>query len=515
MPIQEIRRNEMLDRGEPLYLGCSMEKWLEVFLATESIDEDDRVWWGIAHFGEPFMRRATELINTLSGQQQSELIRCMANAGRQSVPYLARLMEHSSADVRAAACTALVEALNTGFDEPAYTAPIVQMLTDFFHGPRLSQEQCAEFFERLDVELAAAEYDNFAPAEIYAALTANLDNNNDRVRIAAIEALERLGFSDELCPSIFRVLLYVLEHEKNDQVREIAAHLLAGDAIAEHLERLNKPDLLLLLKVLDDITPTVRGEVASLFEKLYRKGSVDLDAFMQPTGEVKLRLGPRATCELFAMVPELVPALLLKLHDSRADVRACAAIALGRASKNLGWTSGRRNDAVPALAQLLDDPDSAVRVAAVQALVLLKKPSSTDVDVALSKVARDSDPAVCREASLAIQCLAGEIPISDEDDTDGPSPCQPITMPECVHGVEARCRELATAPSDCVMAALHDRDIAIRIAAIEALEKTDGTNLDAIHCLFQSLQDPCPHVRWIAQRALRWASIRRTEAWHR
>jgi len=506
---------------EPLYLGCSLKTWLEMFAAAETIDEEDRTWLGMVNFGEPFLRHAVALLDSIDSRRQSLLLRCMANVGRQSVPYLTHVMSHSAIHVRTAACKALAEALNTDMEEPAYTASIIKMLRDFFDGPKLLPAQRQTFFDRLDEELAAIQSDKAVSAEVYAALTANLDGDDDGLRIAAIETLEQIGFSADLIPSMFRILLYVLKHDGNDHVREIAARLLASEAIAEHPAFLQEHDLTCLLTILDDVNPVVRGEVASLLERLYKNGIINLDAFMQPVGEVKLRLGPRATCELFAMIPELVPALFLKLHDSHAETRIYAAIALGRASKHLGWTKGRRKEAVSALAQLLDDSDSAVRMVAIQALTHLKSPTSLDVDAALAKATEDSVPTVRREASNAIRCLSGDMSVRDaEGDEDDEEDSEDIffhksmPLPECVYAAETRCHELATAPACQLETALHDRDIAIRIAAVEALRETDGTDHKAIDNLFHAIQDPCFCVRHAAQRTLRWASIRLAQTWH-
>ena len=114
--------------SDPLYLGHSLEQWLTDFVAAEEVDDADLVCQALPCFGEAFIRRAVELIDTVGEAKHALLVSCIANAGRSSVPSLVRLLAHSSAKVRAAACTGLAEALDA---EPDNSPAIVQMMRDF------------------------------------------------------------------------------------------------------------------------------------------------------------------------------------------------------------------------------------------------------------------------------------------------------------------------------------------------------------------------------------------------
>ena len=246
-------------------------------------------------------------------------------------------------------------------------------------------------------------------------------------------------------------------------------------------------------------------------QRLWTKGVVDVAAILQADGQAEVSLGPLATCELFSMVPELVPGLMARLCDCRADVRACAAEALARASKHLGWTKGRRDAAVIALAELLSDEVSEVRVAAVRALTLLKKPSSADVNEILAKAAHHHDPVVRGEAISALRSFTGELPDMDQLEPDEPNtPRRTPAVPASVRRAQARCHQLAAAPLERVVAALQDRDIAVRLAAVKVLREFDRVGQDISGYLFDALRDPCHEVHWGVHAALRGCLVQRS-----
>ena len=280
------------------------------------------------------------------------------------------------------------------------------------------------------------------------------------------------------------------------------------------LETLTPSTLVCLLQVLDDASPMIRQAAVAVMQKLRTKGAVDVAAILQSDGQSEVALGPLATCELFSMVPELVPGLMARLCDSRADVRACAAEALARASKHLGWTKGRRDAAVPALAELLNDGMSEVRVAAVRALALLKKPSSADVNEILAKAAHHHDPAVRGEAISALRSFAGELPDMDQLAPDEPeTPRRTPAVPASVRRAQARCHQLAAAPLERVAAALQDRDIAVRLAAVKVLREFDRIGQEISGYLFDALSDPCHEVRRDVHTALRGCLVQRSTVW--
>jgi HEAT repeat protein len=157
-----------------------------------------------------------------------------------------------------------------------------------------------------------------------------------------------------------------------------------------------------------------------------------------------------------------------------------------------------------------------VRVAAVRALALLKKPSSADVDEILAKAAHHRDAAVRREAASARRSLAGEAAEMDWHQPDEPelSGKRPA-VPASVRKVQTECRKSAKAPIERLKAAIRDRDIAVRIAAVEVLKEIDNIGQDVSRYLFDALQDPCCQVRWTAHSALHKLLVNRSAAWSR
>ena len=216
--------------SDPLYLGHSLEQWLTDFAAAEEVDDADLVCQALPCFGEAFIRRAVELIDTVGGAKHALLVSCIVNAGRSSVPSLVRLLEHSSAKVRAATCMGLTEALEA---EPANSSAIVQMMRDFLHGPRLSRDELVEFVAKLDTAYAGEEIEDPVNLDVLVALMGRLEDADDTVRLTAIEALHRLKLPPKTCPGVLTTLLYVLEHDASPEVRKVATWMLGSSEITE------------------------------------------------------------------------------------------------------------------------------------------------------------------------------------------------------------------------------------------------------------------------------------------
>ena len=367
---------------------------------------------------------------------------------------------------------------------------------------------------QLDAACAGKEIEGPVNLDVLVALMGRLEDADDTVRVAAIEALHRLKLPPKTCPGVLTTLLYVLEHDASPEMRKVAAWMLGSSEITDHLEILTPSTLACLLQALDDASPTIRQAVVTVMQRLRTKGVVDAAAILQSDGQSEVQLGPLATCELFSMVPELIPGLMARLCDSRADVRACAAEALARASKHLGWTKGRRDAVVPALAGLLSDDVSEVRVAAVRALALLKKPSLTDVDEILAKATHHHDPAVRGQAISALRSFAGELPDMYQLEPNEPeTPRRTASVPASVRRAQVRCHQLAAAPLERVAAALQDRDIAVRFAAVKVLRELDRVGQDVIGYLLDALSDPCDEVRRGVHAALRGCLVQRSTVW--
>ena len=220
--------------------------------------------------------------------------------------------------------------------------------------------------------------------DVLAAVALKVEDDDLTVRIAATETLVLLGGRKGIPPDIRDLLLHVLGNDPNADVRKVALRRLAHGESMDYVQCLTQPDIASLLRFLDDADPSVRQDAAAIVGHLRAGGFLDVASILQGDGNPDLQLGPLATCELWAMAPAFVPQLMAKLQDSRAEVRVCAADALARVNKRFGWTIGRRDEAVPALAELLHDKVREVRVAAVRALDMLRKASWPDVDLILA-----------------------------------------------------------------------------------------------------------------------------------
>jgi len=192
----------------------------------------------------------------------------------------------------------------------------------------------------------------------------------------------------------------------------------------------------------------------------------------------------------------------------------------------------------------LDDEHPAVRFAAIETLGsgIYPKKIASAVVVALSYAMNDSHPDVRQYAAQMLAAgqiaehvtrqtqreamrmitpmddaarreweeelhakLTQAIKIHDADPNGFEELCPFATgspLPETVAKARDAMRHLADAPPDCVAAALRDRDIAIRIAAINVLARIDAGDFYVAPCFFEMLSDVCSHVRRNAKVAL-------------
>ena len=130
-------------------------------------------------------------------------------------------------------------------------------------------------------------------------------------------------------------------HDPDEEVRlRVALALQYDRPIAE--TTLDNQALTALLSALDDSSADVRKVIHGVLYQCQVSGTVRIAALLEPGSAAAVELGPRATCELMALVPELVPTLLGVLRDHRPEIRACAAGVVASANKYLGWIKGRR-----------------------------------------------------------------------------------------------------------------------------------------------------------------------------
>ena len=107
--------------AEGLIAGC---------LESQSPDDTNLMCEALSCFGLAFIEEAVRTLGNLEDRKQARLILCIAKAGRQSIPYLVQLLEHPSANVRAAACVGIAG----GFDsEPDWPPETAQRVVEILH----------------------------------------------------------------------------------------------------------------------------------------------------------------------------------------------------------------------------------------------------------------------------------------------------------------------------------------------------------------------------------------------
>ena len=152
---------------------------------------------------------------------------------------------------------------------------------------------------------------------------------------------------------------------------------------------------------------------------------------------------------------------------------------------------------VVGLVERLEDDYQAVQLVAIEALrLLLKDPyiieelRRLDVVAALLGKLKDHHQAVRLMAMKALTWSGCQEAHLTKQDT-----------------------KLAAASIEEIVAALHDRDIAVRLAAINALVEIGSTDVDAVGHVLEMFEDTGQPVRIWAQRALNLMVRNKSEAW--
>ncbi|MEI8375004.1 MAG: hypothetical protein WCJ35_19440 [Planctomycetota bacterium] len=252
----------------PIYLRRTMEEWLAAFYSDEYVegmellcealprhpvkvskkfreqqspDATNLMCKALSCFGVAFIEEAVRTLDNLEDRKQARLILCIADAGCQSIPYLVRLLGHSSANVRAAACLGLAEIFDL---EPDWPADIEQRVAVIFDRVAQSEAAWGETFEQFDAAFASN-----SRAEVRARAAAPLARVNKRFDWDQ----ER---RDEVVPTLAELL-----HDKVREVRIAAAHAL------NLIGKASRPDV-------DLILAAELGDMDS--------GEMDCDKFFEP-----------------------------------------------------------------------------------------------------------------------------------------------------------------------------------------------------------------------------------------
>jgi hypothetical protein len=138
-----VPATQAADANEPLYLGRSLDDWLNSYLSAEIAEDISPLRWLLVHcrsltdarmefqdphvaqnideichalpfFGTAFIRKSIDALPSVTDERkQARLVYCIARVGRDSVPFLLQLLKHPSSMVRAAACIGLAEVFDS------------------------------------------------------------------------------------------------------------------------------------------------------------------------------------------------------------------------------------------------------------------------------------------------------------------------------------------------------------------------------------------------------------------
>jgi hypothetical protein len=120
-------------------------------------------------FGASFVQKALQTLPEVNERRQARLVFSIAKTGLSSLPWLLQLLEHPSANVRAAAIVGLAEAIHPG---EGYQSPLVlQLHLDFVRGPQVSQEEANAFLDKMEAVYDSSEADVPVHRDVLVALT--------------------------------------------------------------------------------------------------------------------------------------------------------------------------------------------------------------------------------------------------------------------------------------------------------------------------------------------------------
>jgi HEAT repeat protein len=272
-----------------------------------------------------------------------------------------------------------------------------------------------------------------------------------------------------------------------------------------------------LLLALNDVDESVRGAAAAVLYKLKSNGKVNFDAIIA-AGQIEgVKLSLLANCELLAMSSETIPILLAKLAEISPEVRVCAVKLLAKANKRLGWTKGHRKEAVYTLTKLVNDPDRSVRIEAIKTLASFRSRISNDVIPVLVAALSHNDGYVCLAAADALwsldnasvevkECIKKLTSSADlvlrEKAREFASCIMPddacddeLTEQNQFHSenpnnpMEELAAKLQDETLENLTAALKDSDIAMKLAALDAIDNMRSTNPTIAWHLVDLLRD--------------------------
>jgi HEAT repeat protein len=280
-----------------------------------------------------------------------------------------------------------------------------------------------------------------------------------------------------------------------------------------------------LIKRLEDAYETVRLAAVAALKLLFNLCQVELSASGKLFAALKagledecqaVRLSAMAALDFLELGKSPVGEQKPRLYDLLADP----------STEEMAVRELAYNPVVEHLQRLLNDPSTDVRERVGRILTLC----GTGQDVTnlgrrdilnLVGALQDADPvgghdSVSRqEAIWALQWLADQWEDAKPNQLDENELESQQLHPPVLKSLSMHRHQLIQASLERLVAALHDPDIAIRSAAVDALAENRNASPKAVEYVDKMLQDPCKQVRWRAERALNILVRDRSEAWER
>ena len=365
--------------GTTLYLDHSLEQWISQLTTTQSGHWQG--WQGVyavGCFGNAAIKPLLTATHHAEKKHLPKLFTALSEIGAAAMPALLQLFKHRSAEVRAAACLTL-RAME--YDRPvsaqeseayAHVLSIIQdaSLAELKSAFCLLGEACGDHNRH--------KYDD----AVFVALIRLVEDRDPGVRSAAIGALGCAGGTEAQQSIANTAIIYALS-DQCDGVRKEAAQTLLLAQEFQGLGCLSEHQRQRLTKALEDPCPEVRRDItqvlnapsqlASGYKPVVQRNPIcGVQSTAADSEDPEIESGQQEADEedsgetTPAFIPEgplpalpPVHTLLQQLTDTRAKVRAAAAMAIG---ERLDLTeAGLRG-----LCQLLEDDDMGVRLAAAK-----------------------------------------------------------------------------------------------------------------------------------------------------
>lgn len=461
------------DKQEPLYLGRSADEWLADFISNAYVEEmddlcktlvtrsafpvaydygkvfsleDDENFNLVCHAlsccDEGFLQKAMASLPELDKQKQARLVFCVGRMGKEAVNHLMQLLKNPSVTLRAAACLGIKEAFFPGLPEGIEESPAsVQLMVDYLQGPDLSPEELDAFFERLDTAQASPERLHVVNAEIVAALVERLKDDYRAVRLAAIDTLGVLLRACSIEANAKQMMRNGLLQRLEDE------HQAVRLAAMESLELLGVPE----------------SRLAKEDAELYRLLSQWEDCAAHDKAVMELVCNT-AWEHLRKLSKDPCPTVRERIAETLASCKT------GEGVRSLRQLEIRNLVYFLSNAQPITGPSAAVR----------------------------------EETIFALQGLADEWEYPEENKNEKQNrQCCEKNPAFSLSRMQAEIRRLVEVPFEEVIAALRGPDVALRIAAVEALLTIRSNGQGVIPYVREMAADPCRQVRLRAQRVLR------------